>query len=353
MCACLLLVGPGQVLAADTDREPLQALEESMQEYLGEVDLEQTIDLEDGLLDLFERGKTEVSGVLRGAVRSGTLILAVVLFCALAEGMPVGPGGQALSAVTLTGALAVTAVAVTDIHALIGLGTQAIDRMETFSKVLLPAVTVVSAAAGTPAAATARQLATMFFSDLLLTLINRLLLPLVYAYIAACAANAALGNNGIRRLAELIRWVVTSTLTVLLLLFVSYLTVSGVIAGNTDAAAIKAAKFAVSGMVPVVGGILSDAAESVLAGAAILKNTVGAAGMLAVLAICLTPFLHLGLHYLTYKLTAALTAVVSDGPVSSLVSLIGGAFGMVLGMTGACALLLLISIVSAITAVAR
>ena len=37
------------------------------------------------------------------------------------------------------------------------------------------------------------------------------------------------------------------------------------VAGTADAATIKAAKFTMSSMVPVVGGILSDAAETVLA----------------------------------------------------------------------------------------
>lgn len=47
----------------------------------------------------------------------------------------------------------------------------------------------------------ARQLATMLFSDVLITLITQLLLPLVYAYIAACVAHAAVGNEGLKRIA--------------------------------------------------------------------------------------------------------------------------------------------------------
>lgn len=53
-----------------------------------------------------------------------------------------------------------------------------------------------------------------------------------------------------------------------------------------------------------MGGIISDAAETVLAGAGMLKNTVGVFGMLAILAACAYPFLQLGVQYLLYKLTA-------------------------------------------------
>ena len=164
-------------------------------------------------------------------------------------------------------------------------------------------------------------------------------------------AYAAVDNDGLKRIAGGLKWVVTWTLTSVLLVFVGYLTLSGVIAGATDAATVKAAKFAMSSVVPVVGGILSDAAETVLAGAGILKNAVGVFGMLVILCICVAPFLQLGIHYLTYKAASALSATVSNGRVAGLIDNVGGAFGLVLGMTGACALLLLISMVSAVTAV--
>ena len=341
------------VLREQADALKLDELERAAEEYLGEVDLTKGIDLNQGLEGLFETGAQQLHGVVRKAARSGVLLLVVVLFCSMADGMSEMGQAQGISVVTLVGAIAVATVAVADIHSLIGMGREAIGRMETLSKVLVPAMAVATAAAGAPAGAAARQLATMFFADVLLTVINRMLMPLVYAYVAASTANAALGNEGVKKMAELIKWFVTSVLTLLLLAFVGYLSVSGVIAGTTDAVAIKAAKFAVSGMVPVVGGILSDAAETVLAGAGILKNSVGVAGMLAVLAICLTPFLQLGVHYLTYKLTAALTATVSESRIAGLISAIGGAFGLVLGMTGACALLLMISMVSAISMVVK
>ena len=71
--------------------------------------------------------------------------------------------------------------------------------------------------------------------------------------------------------------------------------------------------------------------------------------MRVVLALCWWTFFRLGVHYLVYKLSAALAASGSGGRMSALIDRIGGAFGLVLGMTGASALLLLVSLVSAIT----
>lgn len=360
LCAfllCLLLAAPAWaagtqgVVEAQSESLDLGGLQNAAGEYAGGIDLTPDLSLDQGIQRILDTGSGQINGVIRKAVRSAVLLLTIVLLCGLDDGLCDGLGKSSVDVVAVAGALAITAVAVSDVHSLIGMGRDALDNMEMFSKVLLPTVTAAAAASGSPGGAVARQLATMLFSDVLMTLISRLLIPLVYAYIAACTAHAALGNEGLKRLGGVLKWVVTSVLTTVLLIFVGYLTVSGVIAGTTDAVTVKAAKFTVSSVVPVVGGILSDAAETVLAGASILRNAVGVFGMLAVLGMCVAPFLQLGIHYLAYKLTAALTATVSGGRVAGLIDCIGGAFGLVLGMTGASALLLLISMVSAISVV--
>jgi stage III sporulation protein AE len=132
-------------------------------------------------------------------------------------------------------------------------------------------------------------------------------------------------------------------------LFTGYLTLSGAVAGSTDALAARLTRTAIGAAVPVVGNIINDAASSILAGAGALKNTIGVAGMLAVLATCLTPFLYLGVQYLLYKAAAFFAGTVGPEPLMRLISALGGAFGLILGMVGTCALLLLISVVSAVS----
>ena len=305
--------------------------------------------LDEGLSNLLADGAAQAGELLRASLTTALKLMAVVLLCALAQG--VQPQGTDLRPVTIAGALAVTALTMTDMAAMIGLGRETLGRMSAFSDLLLPVVAVLTAATGGLTGAAVRQSATVLFSQLLLTAMDRLLIPLVYAYVAVSCAQAAVGNPGLERLAGLLKGAAAALLTGLLLAFVGYLTASGAIAGSVDAAAVKAAKLAISRAIPVVGGVLADASESVLAGAGALRGTVGAAGLLAVLAVCLGPFLRLALQYLVYKGTGALCAAVAQPQLSRLIDAIGGAFGLVLGMTGAGALILLVSLVSAMTAV--
>lgn len=338
-----------EILTAQEEALELDRLEQAAKSSGGTARYGET--LEHGLDRLLDQGRQGAGGALRGAVRSGVLLTVILLLCGLSENLHAGSGGDRLQAVTLAGALAIGLVAAGDINTMLGLGRTAIERISSFSTVLLPVVTAVTAATGAITGGAVRQTAAVMFSGLLVRLIESVLIPLLYGYLAVSVAQAALNSDGLGRIAALLKWAATTLLTAVMLAFVGYLSVSGVIAGTADAAAVKAAKFAISGAIPVVGGILSDAADTVLASAGILKGTVGVFGMMTVLSICLLPLLRLTVHYLVYKLVSAVSGAIAPPGISALVDRLGSAFALMMGMTGASCLLLLVALVSAVTAV--
>jgi len=331
---------------------PVSGLDELWQETQSYGVSEET-EFTDGVSALLMDATDHMGQLLRGGVATALKLMAVVLLCSLAQAAGGETKNSGLRAWELTGALTITALTMTDMAAMIGLGRDTIGKMDVFSKVLLPVMATLTAATGNVSGAALRQGATVFFSQILIAVMDRLLIPLVYAYVAVGCTHAAVGNPGLERLAGLLKSTVTFVLSAILLVFVGYLTASGAIAGSADASAIKVVRMTMSRAIPVVGGILADASESVLVGAGVLKGTVGAAGLLVVLTICLIPFLHLAMQYLTYKMTAALCATVAQPRLSRLIDTIGAAFGLVLGMTGAAAVLLMIGIVSAISVTVR
>ena len=334
----------------DALQELNRALPYEAREILGDFDpLEGG--WETGMAALVEKGREEAGRLLRRALGSGAALLLIVLLCDGAKLLYFREkDSRLLQCVTLTGALAVVLLSAGGISEMIGLGAETIHMMNDFSKTLLPLLSAACAASGSVTAAAVREVGTTLFADVLVTCINQLLLPLVYIYIGAITANAVLHEHSLQKIAQCIKKGITWMLTILLTVFTAYLTISGAVSGTADAA-VKVAKFAISGAVPVVGGILSDAASTILVGAAVLKNAIGVFGTLAVFALCLTPFLQIGVQYLMYKAAAFLAEVVDQTGLSGLIGEIGGAFGMVLGMTGACALLLIISLITSVSAV--
>ena len=199
--------------------------------------------------------------------------------------------------------------------------------------------------------ATTLQVASMFAFDLVLRLIEGLLVPAVCVYLAVTVVDAAAGNGVLRGLAEGIGSLSAGALKLILTLFTAYLAVAGGVSGNVDRVALKTAKFAVSGAVPVVGGVMSDAAETVLSGAVLLRGSVGVFGMICVTAICLAPFVRAGACYLCFKACAALLSPLCSDSLRRLLSGIGTGFGLLLGMLSAACTILYLELVYAVAMV--
>ena len=216
---------------------------------------------------------------------------------------------------------------------------------------LLPTMAAALAGCGGVFTASAWQVGTLFAADALTTLIHELLLPLVYCHIALASAGAALPESGLDKLADglkkLISWLLCGAVTA----FTLYLSVSGVLTGSADRAAVKAAQTAVSGAVPVVGSILAESAEMVLSAAHSLRAAIGAAGVLGVLLACLAPLVRLSVQFLLYRAAAFVSAVSGVKPLERLLEQLGDAFALVLGMTAACAALLLAALLVSISMV--
>ena len=121
--------------------------------------------------------------------------------------------------------------------------------------------------------------------------------------------------------------------------------ITGVVSGTTDAAALKATKLTISGVVPVIGNILSDASEAVLVSAGVMKQAAGVYGLIVTFAIWLSPFLKIGIQYLMLKLTASICDMFGDKNAVKLVHDFTGTLAILLAISGAMCLLSLISTV--------
>ena len=289
----------------------------------------------------------KLGSIVRKSGRSAGTILIIVLLCSVLRTV----NDSAADTVNLGAVLAVGAVAASDAGSFMGIGRETLFQLSDFSKVLLPSLSAAASASGSITSASAKYAVSALFMDVLLNVEMNILMPMVYAYVAAVIANAALGGDALSGAAELLKWICKTILTCLVMVFTAYLGLTGIITGSADAVTTRVTKTAISSLLPVVGGIVSDAAGAVISGAAVLRNALGIFGILAVLCTCLVPFLTLGANYLFYRLTAGISPVMADKRLSGLISGMGTAFGIVLAIVGTGAILLFFSIISCIKAV--
>lgn len=300
-----------------------------------------TDSLGDGLWELVRNALDGLHPDLNEAAGVCFGILAVVLLVSVLKLLP----GEGERTTDFVGAVGISALLLQSSNSLIQLGLDTVEQISQYGTLLLPVMTSALAAQGGITKSTAVYAGTVLFDSLLCSLITGLLIPSIYIYLTLCAANAAIGEEILKKMSDFVKWLAVWILKTILYVFTGYIGITGVVSGTTDAAALKAAKLTISGVVPVVGGILSDASEAILVSAGLVRNAAGIYGILALLAIFAGPFLRIGCHYLLLKLTGAVCAVFGGKKCIGLVSDFSSAMGLLLAITGSVCLLQLISIV--------
>ena len=260
--------------------------------------------------------------------------------------------GASQKIIGLVGITAISIIIFRSAGSAIHLGIDTVTQVCDYTKLLFPVLAAATAAQGATASSASIYTATAMLTSVLSTTLTKLTVPLIYIYMIICVADGIGVEHPFKGLKNLTKWASTWSVKLVLYFFTGYLTISGVVSGSVDAATMKAAKLTISGSVPVVGSIISDATEAIIVSAGVMKSAAGIYGLWVVLAICIGPFLQIGVQYLFLKLTAAVSNVFADKPLGDLLQDFTGVMGLILGMTGAACLLLLISIVCFIRSVA-
>ena len=256
------------------------------------------------------------------------------------------------NAVELAGVAAVAAILLEPSAALMETGLETAGELRSYGNLLLPVMASALAAGGGVSASSALYVGTAVFDGILSGVVNSLMVPMMGSFLALSVANAAAREPLLAKLRDLIRWGMEWALKLTLYIFTGYMAVTGCISGTADAAAGKAARIALSGAVPVVGGILSDAADAVLLSASMLGSGAGVWGILTVLAIFCAPAVGIGVRYLLLKLTAAVSGALGSPSAAGLLEDFATAAGLLLALVSTQAVLLLISTVCFLKGVA-
>ena len=247
--------------------------------------------------------------------------------------------------IQLTGSVIIGILLLSPINALVHLGSDTILELTNYSKLLLPVMTSAMAAQGGITSSSAIYIGTVVFNALLTTVISKIMIPALYIFLCICIANSAIQNDTLNRIKTFIKWAITWALKIVLYVFTGYISITGVVSGAVDASALKATKLTISGVVPVIGNILSDASETILISSSVIKNSAGLYGIFAVIAVCIGPFLHISLQYILLKIAGGVCGIFGYKPLCSLVDGFSTGMGFVLAMTGSVCIMLLISLV--------
>lgn len=344
---CVFLTGT--VAAGDFQQEAEEmfgveqvevALPEAADVYMDGIDT--STSLTDGIWHILKGTLGSGEGAIREAAALCVQILIIVLLAAMLRSF--GDGGTTM-AMELAAVLTIGMCCMGRVSGLFSQAAETVDDMSAFSTLLFSTLAAATAATGATGTSTALYGITTALCGLLSRGMQMVFLPAISCYMALTLADYAVGDGSLRLMGDLIKQLVTTALKLLVVGFTAYVSLTGVVSGSADAAAVKAAKLTISTAVPVVGSMLADASETLLVSAGLIRSSVGIFGLLGVLAVSIGPFLKTGIGYLGLKCTAAVAAATGEKQLSGLISAMAGAVGLITALTGVCTLLLMISCV--------
>ncbi|HOV69277.1 MAG TPA: stage III sporulation protein AE, partial [Clostridia bacterium] len=111
-----------------------------------------------------------------------------------------------------------------------------------------------------------------------------------------------------------------------------------------DGILLRTAKYTVSGMVPVIGGMLGDSADLVVGCGLMIKNAIGTAGLGVIALTVLAPCIRLIVLALALKGCAAIIQPVAENGLVDITNEVGDAVMVLFISVGGCGLMVFLTV---------
>ena len=286
------------------------ALPEQARDYLDEADISPD---NNGILNVSAESLLDVlwntvSGELTKPLKMLASLSGVIILMALADTMRDSASKSGGEAFRIVGVLAGAGMMTGYISECVISAATTVEAVSTFMLTFIPVFAGIVAINGQITTATIYNAVLIGASQVFSQLCTMFIMPMSSAILGISAAGSVNGDLHIDRLAELIKKIVFWGLSLLVTLFVGLLSLQSFVTVSADNVTMKAAKFAVSTTIPIVGGAVSEALSTVKSTMGIMKGSIGTFGMISG-ALVILPSL---VSAFCFKLALFIAGAVSD-----------------------------------------
>lgn len=191
-----------------------------------------------------------------------------------------------------------------------------IKNIAKLTEIMSPILITLMVAVGGKTSASIYTPTVSFLANGVVNLFLSVVLPLVATTTFLSVSSCFLGTINLGKFTDffsgIIKWIFGITVSI----FTIFLSIQGIASAHFDCISIKAAKYALSNSIPIVGGFIKDGFDLVVAGSVLIKNTIGISSIALLFFIILSPVLNMGVFSLLLKFTAGITEVITDSKIS-------------------------------------
>lgn len=267
--------------------------------------------------------KSSINGLLKyllfEIIENGKLLgslIILTLFSALLQSIQTAFENSTVSKIAyFVVYLVLISIVMHSFHVVFGYVQETIELMSNFMFALLPLLLGLLASVGQVFTVSFFQPIIIFFIQVSGVFTTTFILPMLY--LAALLMIVSNLNEQFKatHLADLLKSISLGALGVFLTIFLGMTSIQGAATAVQDGIALKTTKFITGNFIPVVGRTFTDAAETVLSAALILKNGIGLIGVTVIIFIAVFPMIKIMIISFIYKLAAALLQPLGATPM--------------------------------------
>jgi len=194
-----------------------------------------------------------------------------------------------------------------------------VNQILGFMKALMPAYFLAAAFVGGSVSAVASYEFTLFAITVAQTITAAVLLPMVKVYALLVMAGHIAKEDILSKLTELLSDVITWSLKTMVGIVLGFHLIQGLVLPYVDSMKTGAIQKLI-GIIPGVGQGASAVTQMVIGSGVLVKNTMGAAGVVILVIITLIPMMKLVILMLLYQCVAAVLQPVCDKRIVSCIS---------------------------------
>jgi len=213
---------------------------------------------------------------------------------------------------------------------ILSVGKTSIDNMSGFMQLLFPLLLGLLTSMGNFSSVTIMQPAIGMIVGTVGAVLTNFVFPLITLSAVIILVNQISKRIQIQKLGKLLNSLCSWTLAFIFTIFISVLAIQGALTASIDGISIRTAKFAVDTFVPIVGKMFSQSLDTIVGCALLVKNAVGAAGLIILVLICLAPAVKIFSLLFLYKLAGALLEPITDERIVESLNGIGNVLSILL-----------------------
>ncbi|NLT58388.1 MAG: hypothetical protein GXX99_05440 [Clostridiales bacterium] len=286
------------------------------------------------LRNLIDRMSGGLYKILRAVLADFAKVMLLVMVFVLASALGKGVGADfAQPAFNLVAVLSVSVAVYGIMRQSMDSCVAAIESSTRLMEVGVPVLLAASAASGKVLSSLVLPGAFSAGITLIAKLNSSFFLPVLSIYFALALASSISGSVSLKSLCKVFRQAVTFGMGLLTTVMAGLLSLQRVVTAASDSVATDAAKFALGSVIPVVGGILTDALGTVLGCIRVIRSSVGAVGIFVLLIILLPVLIRVLLYSSLFKLTSAVAGMFGEGGVPEFLSAVSDVWSIMAALT--------------------